>query len=84
MDQVVFPKEDTDRISLTLKNYNRPQGLATKIFNVDFSEYQKDPEDEQMLVASPCLITHRSSLVVKTTMPDGVETRQQSTVAIAP
>ena len=59
--------------------------MATKMFNVDFSEYQKDADDEKMLVASPCMITHRSSLVVKTTMPDGLETRQQSTVAnIAP
>jgi len=39
LDKVLFDSSDCNRISLTLKNYNRPGGVATQIFNVDLIGY---------------------------------------------
>ena len=39
LDESLFNGDDTNRISLTLKNYKRPGGVATQIFNVDLIGY---------------------------------------------
>ena len=39
LDESLFQSFDSNRISLTLKNYHRPKGVATQIFNVDLIGY---------------------------------------------
>jgi hypothetical protein len=39
LDKSLFDGKDTNRISLTLKNYKRPNGVATQIFNVNLINY---------------------------------------------
>ena len=39
LDESLFVGTDTNRISLTLKTYKRPAGMATQIFNVDLIGY---------------------------------------------
>ena len=39
LDETLFVDTDTNRISLTLKTYNRPAGMANQIFNVDLVGY---------------------------------------------
>ena len=39
LDTTLFNGDDCDRISFTLKNYKRPNGVATQIFNVDLIGY---------------------------------------------
>ena len=52
LDESLFPREDTNRVSLTLKNYKRPHGVATQIFNVDLVGYQTAVDDNKVLVAT--------------------------------
>ena len=39
LDESLFNGSDTDKISLTLKNYKRPNGVATQIFDVNLINY---------------------------------------------
>ena len=39
LNQSLFTRHDMNQISLTLKNYERPNGVATQIFDVDLSGY---------------------------------------------
>ncbi len=39
LDKSLFDGKDTNRISLTLKNYKRPNGVATQIFDVNLINY---------------------------------------------
>jgi hypothetical protein len=52
LDKVLFDSSDSNRISLTLKNYNRPGGVATQIFNIDLIGYAPSIADKNLLVAT--------------------------------
>ena len=52
LDESLFDSEDTNKVSFTMKNYKRPSGLATQVFNVKLIGYQKSLEDDQMLIAT--------------------------------
>ena len=39
LDESLFDDSDNNRICLTLKNYMRPNGVATQIFGVDLVGY---------------------------------------------
>ena len=39
LDESLFDDSDNNRICLTLKNYERPNGVATQIFGVDLVGY---------------------------------------------
>lgn len=52
LDTSLFDGKDSSKISLTLKNYKRPSGVATQIFNVNLIGYSKHIDDEKMLVAT--------------------------------
>ena len=53
LDESLFGDDDSNRISLTLKNYKRHNGVATQIFNVDLIGYSTDLQDGKMLIATP-------------------------------
>ena len=40
LDKRLFQSNDINRISFTLKNYNRPQGVATQIFTTELIGYE--------------------------------------------
>ena len=42
LNENLFSHYDVNQISLTLKNYDRPNGVATQIFQVDLSGYIQD------------------------------------------
>ena len=46
LDEELFSDKDTNKISLTVKNYDRPNGMATQLFDVEMVAYEKD-EDNQ-------------------------------------
>ena len=48
LDETLFQDKETNKISLTLKNYERPNGVATQIFDVDLIGYEKDEDDKSM------------------------------------
>ena len=53
LDESLFTSDDTDSISLTLKDYKRPGGVATQINNVDLGGYiNLIGNDHKVLVAS--------------------------------
>ena len=52
LDKALFDSSDSNRISLTLKNYNRPGGVATQIFNIDLIGYAPSIADKNLLVAT--------------------------------
>ena len=52
LDESLFDSEDTNKVSFTMKNYKRPSGLATQVFNVKLIGYQKSLENDQMLIAT--------------------------------
>ena len=52
LDESLFNPKDTNRISLTLKNYERPNGVATQIFEVDLIGYKTDQNDDKMHFAT--------------------------------
>ena len=59
LDESLFHNDDTNKISLTLKNYKRPSGLATQIFNVKLIGYQKSLENDNMLIATQHSSNHK-------------------------
>ena len=40
LNEELFQNTDTDQISFTLKNYERPNGVATQIFGVELIGYE--------------------------------------------
>ena len=51
LDENLFNSDDTNKISLTMKDYKRPSGLATQIFNVQLLGYQQF-EGDKVLIAT--------------------------------
>ena len=47
LDKSLFDDRDTNQISMTLKNYNRPNGVATQIFNVKLIDYETSKSDDR-------------------------------------
>ena len=52
LDESLFHNDDTNQISLTLKNYERTSGVATQIFNVDLTGYQTSLLNSNVLLAT--------------------------------
>lgn len=60
LDESLFNGNDTNQISMTLKNYNRPNGLATQIFDVDLINYRQ-ATNSNALVATQYSTNNRYS-----------------------
>ena len=52
LDESLFSSQDTNKISFTIKNYNRPNGVATQIFETKLLGYEKSLEAENFLIAT--------------------------------
>jgi len=53
LDDSLFDGNDKNEISLTLKNYKRPNGVATQIFDVELVNYQNAlDQKDNFLVAT--------------------------------
>ena len=63
LDESLFQDSDTNQISLTLKNYKRPNGVATQIFNVDLVNYQGSLDDKNLVVATRFSSNYRDSFL---------------------
>ena len=48
----MFDDSNTNRICLTLKNYYRPNGVATQIFDVNLVGYEASVGSDKMLIAT--------------------------------
>ena len=64
LDTTLFNGDDCDRISFTLKNYKRPNGVATQIFNVDLIGYQPSLLSQKFVVATAGSTNHRPSVIM--------------------
>jgi len=88
LDESLFNGNDTNQISLTLKNYKRPNGVATQIFNVDLVNYQSSLLHENTVVATPFSSNNRASVMIvpheednfgNRVVPAGVEAKSSGT-----
>lgn len=58
LDDSLFYDNDTNSVSFTLKNYKRPNGVATQIFDVNLVNYQGSLDDKNLFVATRFSTNH--------------------------
>lgn len=65
LDESLFEDTDKNQICLTLKNYNRPNGVATQIFDVDLSTYETAGDKQDNFVVATRFSTNSRQMSIK-------------------
>ena len=79
LDKRLFKSSDTNRISFTLKNYERPYGVATQIFNVKLIGYEKFKDSNLLVATNKSMNIDRNELSIMKSSDSVIRNMQNAT-----